>query len=170
MNLKRDFRYLASLTVLVVAIQLIISTVIAPYLGTSVQNIYSISLSTGVTSLTIGNSIIAFLTGIIPIGNVFGSLYNIIAILLGAFLLVLSGYYIYGLKFTPKGRNIFSKLALILLYGTIVLYAFLMITNIGAVSALTVPLAIGLLVDYAIITSVIIFLAKVPLIGKFIRI
>ena len=169
MNLKGKFKDLAILTVVVVAIQLLLSQVIYPLIpGVGVtQNVFSITPQTALTSPTIGNKIIGVLAGIVPFN--LGDLTHWLVLFIGAFLVLLAGYFVYDQKWAWKGRNIYQRLFAILLYGTIALYVVLLITKWSSVSALAIPLAIGLAVNYAAIASGVYLLAKTK-IGKFIRI
>ena len=169
MNLKGKFKDLAILTIVLVGIQLLLSSVIYPLIpGVGVtQNIYSITPQTALTSPTIGNKIIGVLTGIIPFN--LGNFNYWIVLFLGAFSMVLAGYFVYDQKFAWKGKNIYQRLFAILLYGTAFIYVVLLITKWSSVSALAIPLAIGLGINYFLIAGAVVLLAKTK-IGKFIRI
>jgi len=168
MNLKGKFKDLAILTVVVVAIQLLLSQVIYPLIpGVGVtQNVFSITPQTALTSPTIGNKVIGILTGIIPFN--LGSLTHWLVLFIGAFLVLLAGYFVYDQNWAWKGKNIYQRLWAILLYGTIALWVVLVLFKMSNFSTLAVPLAIGLLINYAVVAGIVVLLAKTK-VGKFIR-
>lgn len=169
MNFKKAWKDLAILTVFVVAIQVILSKVIYPLIpGVGVtQEVFSITPQSALASTTIGDKIIGVLTGIVSFN--FGDLTMWLSIFIGTFILLLAGYFVYEQKFAWKGKNIYQRLMAILLYGTAALYIVLLVTNISAVSALALPLAIGLLINYALVAGAVVLLAKTGF-GKIIRI
>lgn len=169
MNFKKASKDLAILTAVVVAIQVFLSKVVYPLIpGVGVtQNVFSITPQTALTSTNLGDKIIGVLAGIVNFN--LGNLTIWVSMLIGTFLLLMAGYFIYEkLPRSMQGNDIYWRLGLILLYGTAVLYVVLLLTK-GNVSAIGMPLAIGLLVNYAAIAMVVGFLAKTKF-GKIIGI
>jgi hypothetical protein len=161
MNLKNvRWKNLAFLTVAVVAIQLLLSKFLYPLIfGTQMQTLFSITPQTAVTSTSVGDKLIGFLTGILPFN--FGGISSYIAMFIGAFVLVFLGVFVYDkLPRVVQGNNKFQKLGVILLVGTAALYVVLLVTKMGAVASISISLLIGLLVNYAILTFATVMIAK----------
>jgi hypothetical protein len=149
---------LGILAIAVVLVQMALSKWIYPLFNAATEQLFSITQQTAITSPTLGNKIIGFLAGIIPFE--LGNFSNWIAMFLGAFVILMIGYWVYEQKWAWKGKNIYQRLWAILLYGTAVLYVFLLITKISVVSTLALPLLIGLGINYFILAFVIATLAK----------
>lgn len=160
MNLfnRKRMQDLGILAIAVVLIQMLLSRFIYPLFGLTTQKLFAITPQTALTSPTIGNKILGFLSGIVAfdLGN-FGVW---IALFLGAFVLLILGYWIYDQRWAWKGKNIYQRLWAILLYGSAALYVFLMITKISAVSALAFPLLIGVGINYLIVAFIITQIAQ----------
>ncbi len=154
-NRLQDLGILAAAVVL---IQIVLSKWIYPLFGTATQQLFSITPQTALTSPTIGNKVLGILSGIIPFE--LGAIGVWLAIWIGAFVLLLVGYWVYDQRWAWKGKNIYQRLWAILLYGSIALYVFLLITKIEAVAVLAMPLLIGVAVNYLVIALVITQLAK----------
>jgi len=154
-NRLQDLGILAAAVVL---IQIVLSKWIYPLFGTATQQLFSITPQTALTSPTIGNKILGILSGIIPFD--LGAIGVWLAIWIGAFVLLIAGYWVYEQRWAFKGKNITQRLFAILAYGSAALYVFLLITKIEAVATLAVPLLIGIAINYAIIAVVITQLAK----------
>jgi len=165
-NQKR-MQDLGILAIAVVLIQIVLTKWIYPLFNTATEQLFAITPQTVITSPTIGNKIIGFLAGIIPFN--FGNFSNWIAMFLGAFIILIIGYWVYDQRWAYKGKNVYQRLWAILLYGTAVLYVFLLITKISVVSTLALPLLIGLGINYFILALVIASLAKTRTF-KFLRI
>lgn len=155
---QKRMQDLGILAIAVVLIQTALSKWIYPLFNAATEQLFSITQQTVITSPTIGNKIIGFLAGIIPFD--LGNFSNWIAMFLGAFIVLVIGYWVYDQKWAWKGKNIYQRLWAILLYGTAVLYVFLLITKISVVSTLALPLLIGLGINYFILAFVIASLAK----------
>ena len=149
---------LSLLAVTVIAVQMILSSYIYPLFGKTTQNLFAISPQTAITSPTIGNKVIGFLSGIIPFS--LGDFGSWIAMFIGAFVLLGIGYWIYDQKWAWKGKNIYQRLWAILMYGSATLYVFLLVTKMSEVSVIAMPLLIGVAVNYFVIALVITTLAK----------
>ena len=149
---------LGILAVAIVLIQVVLSKWIYPLFGATTKQLFSITPTTAITSPTIGNKILGVLSGIISFD--LGAIGVWIAIWLGAFILLIAGYWIYEQKWAWKGKNIYQRLWAILLYGSLALYVFLLITKIEVVATLAMPLLIGVAVNYLIIALVVTQLAK----------
>lgn len=149
---------LGILAVAIVAIQVVLSKWIYPLFGTATQQLFAITPQTAITSPTIGNKVLGLLSGIIPFE--LGAIGVWLAIWIGAFALLIAGYWVYDQKWAWKGKNIYQRLWAILLYGSAALYVVLLITKIGTVTAIAMPLLIGVAVNYLIIAFVITQLAK----------
>ncbi len=166
-NQKR-MQDLGILAIAVVLVQMALSKWIYPFFNAATEQLFSITQQTAITSPTLGNKIIGFLAGIIPFE--LGNFSNWIAMFLGAFVILIVGYWVYDQKWAPwKGKNVYQRLWAILLYGTSVLWVFLLITKISVVSTLALPLLIGLGINYFILALVIVTLAKTRTF-KFLRI
>ena len=79
---------------------------------------------------------------------------------IGALVLLFAGYFIYEQKWAWKGKNITQRLWAILLYGSVALYVFLLVTKINDVAVLALPLLIGVAINYFVIAIVVSLLAK----------
>lgn len=157
LNQKR-LRDVAIFTALVVAVQILLAKFVYPLLGQTVQQVYSISPATALTSQTIGNKIIALISGIFPLEQ--AGWMTWVGIFIGAFIAVWAGFFVYDQKWAWHGKNQYQRIWAILFYGTAVLYAFLLVTNLAVVATLALPLAIGLAINYAVIAVVAHLLAK----------
>ncbi len=146
------------LAVAVVLIQMALSMWVYPLLGKTTQTLFSITPQTAVTSPTIGNQVIGFLSGIVPFS--LGAFENWIALFIGAFVLLIVGYWVYEQKWAWKGKNMIQRLWAILLYGSAALYVFLLVTKIEVVAALAVPLLIGVAINYFAVAIVVSLVAK----------
>ncbi len=169
-NMKGKFKDLAILTVVVVAIQLLLSQFVYPLIpGVGVtQNVYSITPQTALTSPTVGNKILGVLTGILPFN--LGNLTHWVVLFLGAFLMLFAGYWAVGQRWVPwKGTSAYSRLFAILLYGTAVLWVVLVVMKMSNFSTIALPLLIGLALNYILVASAVVGIAKTKL-GKFVRI
>lgn len=155
---KQRVRDLSILAIVVMIVQMVISKYIYPLLGKTTEQLFAITPQTVITSPTIGNKVIGFLSGIVSFD--LGVLTNWIAIFIGAFVLLLVGYFIYDQKWAYKGKNVYQRLWFILLYGTVALYVFLLVTNMAAVSAIAFPLLIGVAINYLVIALIVSTLAK----------
>ena len=154
-NRLQDLGILAAAVVL---IQIVLSKWIYPLFGTATQQLFSITPQTALTSPTIGNKVLGILSGIIPFE--LGAIGVWLAIWIGAFVLLLIGYWVYDQRWAWKGKNIYQRLWAILLYGSAALYVFLLITKIEAVAVLAMPLLIGVAVNYLVLALIITQLAK----------
>jgi len=155
---KQRIKDLSILAVVVMAVQMIASKYIYPLFGATVTQLFSISPQTVITSPTIGNKVIGFLSGIVPVN--LGVLTNWVSIFIGAFVLLIVGYWVYDQKWAYKGKNLYQRLWFILLYGTAALYVFLLATNMATVSKIAFPLLIGVGLNYFIIAGIVVILAK----------
>jgi len=162
---QQRLKDLGLLAIVATLIQIAVSRWIYPFFGTTTQQVFSITPAQAIATPTIGNKILGFLSGIIPFD--FGDFTTWIVLFLGTFVLLIAGYWVYEQRWAWKGKNIYQRLWAILLYGTVALYAFLLITKISEVSALAIPLLIGLGINYAIVALVVVNLAKYL---KFLRI
>ena len=154
-NRLQDLGILAAAIVL---IQVALSKWIYPLFGTATQQLFAITPQTAITSPTIGNKVLGLLSGIIPFE--LGAIGVWLAIWIGAFVLLIAGYWVYDQKWAFKGKNITQRLFAILAYGSATLYVVLLVTKIEAVSTIAMPLLIGVVVNYFIIAFVITQLAK----------
>jgi len=157
LNQKR-LQDLGILAVAIVAVQVILSKWIYPLFGKATQQLFAITPQTAITSPTIGNKVLGVLSGIIPFE--LGAIGVWLAIWIGAFALLIAGYWVYDQRWAWKGKNIYQRLWAILLYGSAALYVILLVTKIDTVAAIAMPLLIGVAVNYLIIALVITQLAK----------
>ena len=149
---------IAGLGVVVLLVQVVLSKWIYPLFGKTTQNLFSITPATAVQSTTVGDKVLGILSGVIPFD--LGSFSVWISIFIGAFILLIAGYWVYEQKWAWKGKNIYQRLWAILLYGSLVLYVFLLITKMSVVSTIALPLLIGLGVNYIILAFVVGQLAR----------
>jgi hypothetical protein len=160
MNFKNiRWKNLILLSVVVVALQTILTFVYRylPGVGTT-QNLFSITPQTALTSTSIGDKLIGLLSGIIPFSF---DIMTIISMLIGTFALLTLGYIVIDkLPRSIQGNNKFQRTGIILLLGTAILYVVLLVTKMGSVPSITTGLAIGLLVNYALIAAGIYLIEK----------
>lgn len=155
MNLfnQKRMKDIAVLTIAVLLVQVVLSRWVYPIFKTSTQQLFSITPQTVVGSSTIGDKALGFLTGIVPFS--LGDFTVWVSLFIGTFVVLFLGYWVYDQKFAWKGRNMTERLFAILLYGTLILYVFLLVTKIGEVSTFAIPLLIGLGINYIAIAFVI---------------
>jgi len=157
---KQKIMDLSGLAGAVVVIQLLLSNYIYPLLGKTTQQIFAIgdwTAQTAITSPTIGNKVVSAISGLIPIDFTVPALATLA---IEAFVLLLIGYWVYDQKWAYKGKNISQRLFAILGYGTAVLFAFLLITGMSATSPISIGVGVGLIMNYAIISVIVVQLAK----------
>lgn len=164
---RKRMQDIGILAVTVVAIQFVLSSFVYPFLKTTTQTLFAITPATVVSSPTIGNKVLGFLSGIVAFD--LGAFENWAAMIIGAFVLLIAGYWVYEQKWAWKGKNVIQRLWAILLYGSIALYVFLLVTKIDAVATLALPLLIGVAINYFAIAIVVSLLAKQKMF-KFLRI
>lgn len=145
------------LALAVLIAQVIVSYLYKLFLGTSTQQLFSISPYTGIGSQVIGDKLLGYLSGIIPF--TFSWIY-LISMFIGAFVLIYAGTWIYERNWAWKGKDLTQRLFAMLLYGHVVLYAALLLLKMGTVQALAIPLAIGLGINLALVSLLITFSAK----------
>lgn len=149
---------LGILAIAVILVQLALAKWIYPFFNVGLQQLFSISPQTALTSPTIGEKIAGFIIGLIPfsLGNVMGW----VVIWLSAFVLLVAGYWVYEQRWAWKGKNIYQRLWAILLYGTVALWALLIVTRMGVAGTIALPLLIGLGINYVLVAFVIVTLVK----------
>lgn len=147
-----------SLSIAVLLAQAILTKAIYPFLNLSTQTVFSINPVSGVGGTQIGDSILGYLSGYIPFN--FSSFSVWIAMFIGSFLLMYTGFWLYEQKTVKlwKGKNLTQRLIAILLYGHIALYIALWFLK-SNVPGIAINLLIGLAVNL-IGLSVIIALAS----------
>jgi hypothetical protein len=155
---RKRFTDLSILAIAVVLIQVVLSKWVYPLFGKATQQLFAITPQTAITSPTIGNKILGFLSGIVSFN--LGDFAIWISMFLGALVLLFAGYFVYEQKWAWKGKTLTQRLWAILLYGSAALYVFLLVTKIEAVAVLALPLLIGVAVNYFAIAFVISFLAR----------
>lgn len=146
------------LSIAVVLVQTVLSKYVYPYLGTTTQTLFTITPQTAITSPTIGNKILGYVSGIFPFS--LGDFSVWLAMLIGTFVLLMAGMYVYNQRWAPKGKNIYQRLWWILLYGTAVLYAVILLTKMGEVSGVALSLLIGLGINYLLVSIGVTLAAK----------
>ena len=155
---RKRFTDLSILAITVMAVQLVLSKWVYPLFGQGTQQLFAISPQTAITSPTIGNKVLSILSGIVSFD--LGNLTIWISMFIGALVLLFVGYFVYEQKWAWKGKNLTQRLWAILLYGSIALYVFLLVTKIEAVAVLAVPLLIGVAINYFVIAIVVSLLAR----------
>lgn len=155
---QRKIREIGMLSAFVVAIQIVLTKWVYPLFNGTTKQLYSINPATGVTSDTIGTKVLGLLSGIVEFSV--GDLTTLVALFIGTFVLLVSGSWVYEQKWAWKGKNVYERLWAILLYGSAILYVALLVTNIGVVSAISIPLLIGVGVNYFAIAIAVSFAAK----------
>ncbi|MEK7112597.1 MAG: hypothetical protein AAB875_04675 [Patescibacteria group bacterium] len=156
-NSKR-LQEIGILAIAVLLAQLALAKWVYPFFSTSLQQLYSITPQTALTSPTVGDKIMGFIIGLIPFS--FGDVMSWVVVWLGAFVLLIAGYWAYEQRWAWKGRNIYQRLWAILLYGTAALYVVLLVTKMATVSTIALPLLIGLAINYFLVAFVITTAAK----------
>jgi hypothetical protein len=155
------------LAIAVTVVQMLLSGYVYPSLGYTTQNLFSISPQTALASTQIGDKLIGYLSGIIPID--LGNFAHWIALFLSAMALLYVGYVIYEQKWAWKGRNESQRLWAVMLYGTIVLYFVLLLAKLGTVASIPLTasaypiwgsLLIGLAINYGIVAGIVVALAS----------
>jgi len=146
---KRVAKDVGILSIAVVLVQLLLSKYIYPMLGKTTQELFTISPQTAITSPTIGNKILGYISGLLPFS--LGDFSVWIAMFIGTFLLLMVGMWVYGRSWAPKGKNIYQRLWFILLYGTAALYVVVLVTKMGEVATVALPLLIGLGINYLLV-------------------
>ncbi len=164
---RKRFTDLSILAITVMAVQLVLSKWVYPLFGQGAQQLFTISPQTAITSPTIGNKVLSILSGIVSFD--LGNLTIWISMFIGALVLLFVGYFVYEQKWAWKGKNLTQRLWAILLYGSVALYVFLLVTKIEAVAVLAFPLLIGVAINYFIIAVVVSLLARQK-IFKFLRV
>lgn len=149
---------LGTLAVVVAFVQIVLSKWVYPFFGTTTQQLFGITPIEALASPTIGNQVLGFLSGIISFD--FGNFAIWISVFIGTFVLLIAGYWVYEQRWAWKGKDVYQRLWSILLYGTAVLYIFLLVTQMGEVATLALPLIIGLGINYAIVAFVVVSLAR----------
>jgi len=155
---KRRFTDLSILAIAVMLVQVVLSKWVYPMLGKTTQQLFSISPQTAITSPTIGNKILSTLSGIVSFN--LGDFAVWISMFIGALVLIFVGVFIYEQRWAWKGKNVTQRLWAILLYGSVALYVFLLVTKIEAVAVLALPLLIGVAINYFVIALVVSLLAR----------
>ena len=158
MRFNQKAKEIGMLSVFVLAVQIVLTKFVYPFFGTTTQQLYSITPTTAVGSQTIGAKIIGVLSGILPFS--LGNIMTLVVMFIGTFVLLMAGYWVYEQKWAWKGKNIYQRLFAILLYGSALLYLVLLVTNMSAVSAIAMPLLIGVGVNYLAIALIVAFAAK----------
>jgi hypothetical protein len=104
------------LTAVVVALNWVLSLI-----GHPVSQLYSAIQPVSAVSGTLGNQVLAWVGGIIPVGDFFGA--GIVALAISAYLILLVGTYaIDGFKFPGIMKGKVGRIFSVVLYGTAVFY------------------------------------------------
>lgn len=145
-----NIKKVAILSLAVLIVQTILNVLIYPLFKVTTQTIFAISPVSGVGGKQVGDTILGYMTGLIPID--FTSFKVWIVMYLGVFALVWLGFWIYELgnkrRFIWQGNNLTQRLIAILLYGHIVLFAVLWLMKMN-VPSIALNLLIGLLINLA---------------------
>jgi len=155
---QKRLQELGILAISVVLVQIALQKWIYPLFSTSLQQLYSITPQTALTSPTFGDKIMGFIIGLIPFN--FGDVMGWVTVWLSAFVLLIAGYWVYEQRWVWKGKNIYQRLWAILLYGTAALYVVLLVTKMAMIPTIALPLLIGLAINYFIVALVIVTAAK----------
>jgi hypothetical protein len=155
---KENFKTTAILTIPVLLIQVLLTKFVYPVFGATTQNAFSITPSTALTSQVLGDKLLGIISGIVTFD--LGNLTSWISMGIGAFLLILAGLFVYEQKWSFKGKNETQRIFAILAYGTIILGVVLALTKLSVISAIGLPLLVGLGINYFAIASIVAFLAS----------
>jgi len=147
----------AMLASAVLVAQFLVSKLYLLVLGTQTQQLFSITPYTGVGGKVLGDKLLGYMSGIIPIANPWTYL---ISMFIGAFVLVGIGMWIYEQKFAWKGNNLMQRLFAMLLYGHVALYALILLLKWGTVPGLALSLAIGLVINLVLVSALVTFSAN----------
>ena len=138
--MKGDFMKSLKAGVGITATVLILNWVLS-FMNIGVKQVFGITAATGITS-TIGNKVVSILQNLVSF-----NIESIVYLVISASLIFYAGTFMKRtFKFLPNGRTEWSKLALILLYGTAVFYLILIGLALPPVGTL-----IGLAVYYAVV-------------------
>jgi len=127
------------------------------YIGETQQLFATVTPVTGIGGQTLGTTILSYLGGLVPTTMV-----GYLTILIGTFILMYAGFWVYESKIGKKinmDKTVYQRLFTILLYGHIVLYALFLILGWG-VPGLTLSLAIGLGLNLLIVSLIVVGAAK----------
>lgn len=161
-------RELALVAVVIMLVQVALAKWVYPLAGKTLQDLYSIQPTTALTSQTFGNQILGNMSGLLAFD--LGTITPWLTMFIGAFLLLIAGYWAYEQKWAWKGRSEGQRLWAILGYGTLVLAAIVYVTKISELATIGINPLIGLAVNYAIVAFVVAGLATKVKFFKFLRI
>lgn len=138
--MAKQFKKALELGVWITATIFIVNFVLE-YLSISVQELFGVSGTTGITT-SLGNKVISVLQSLISF-----DLMSVITLYISAVLIVFVGTWLRdNIKMLPNGKSSVVSLTLALLYGTAVFYLILVGTGMPAIGTL-----IGLVVYYGVI-------------------
>lgn len=144
---------IAMLSIAALVVQFLLSRFLYPLvLGQTTQQLFSIQPYSGIGGEVIGNKLLGYLTGIIPIADTWTFLISMFA---GVFVLLWAGMWIYEQNWAWKGRNLTERLFAILLYGHVILYIALLLLKWGTVTNLTLSLGIGLGINLILVAGLV---------------
>jgi len=139
-NIKKVF----TLSIAALLAQAILTRGVYPLLKLSTQTIFSINPVSGVGGTQFGDTLIGYLSGVIPFDL---SAFQVwISMFIGVFLLVYAGFWIYESKYGRslfRDKNLTQRLVLILAYGHLILFGVLWFLKMN-VPGITLNLLIGL--------------------------
>jgi len=156
---KINLKSVALLAFAALIAQVVITWLYSLIFKIQTTQMFSISIptpATGIGGQMLGNKILGYLSGIIPVDFSFTYL---IAMYIGAFALVYAGMWIYELDFAFKGNNLSQRLFAILAYGHIILFAALYLLKMS-VPGIALNLLIGLAINLILVSALITFSAK----------
>lgn len=141
-----NIKKVLTLSIAALLAQAILTKGLYPLLDMSTKTIFSINPVSGIGGTQIGDSIIGYLSGYIPFDITNFAVW--IAMFIGTFLLVYTGFWMYEQKYVKlwKGKNITQRLIAILLYGHVVLFAILWLLKMN-VPGITFNLLFGLAIN-----------------------
>ncbi len=155
---SKRLQELGVLAAVLMLIQIGLSKYVYPIFGKTTETLFAITPTTALSSPTIGNKILGFMSGIIPFD--LGSITGYLAVWLTISVLLIAGNWVYDQRWAWKGKNIYWRIAAILIYGHAVLYAGLVLLNWSSIGSLGINMAIGVAINAGIVAFVVSLLAK----------
>ena len=158
-----NFKKIGLLSIAVLIAQLLLTKFLYPIIGKSTLTVFAIGENiqpvSGIGGTQIGDKIIGYLSGYIPLDITNVSIW--IAMYIGVFALLYIGVFLYEQKAIRlwQGKNLPQRLFAILLYGHIVLYVILYALKWN-VPQIAMNLLIGLGVNLLLVATLIVLSAE----------
>lgn len=134
--------------------QLVLTKGLYPLIEANAKQLFAIQPATGIGGTQVGNTILGYLSGYLSFNLT--NIGTLALMYIGAFVLVWAGFWLYEQRIVPlwQGRNLTQRLFAILLYGHIVLYAFLLVLK-HSVPGIYINLLVGLAINLALVALLV---------------